>query len=201
METLPPERIDDDRPTTAITLAQCRRSLDRDKQVMSLSLMIMEVNDFFNVKGSMTAKQIKLTAELILDNPGFHDLTLGNIKACFRQCMTSEKIYDRIDGNLIISWLRRFKSDLADHCETVAISRERQRQRDESLGDAGAITHAAYLAMLEARAGDGDEDARQTLDDYRRRSHTLTPEQQRQKEIEFRLFKHRYNETRKKKED
>ena len=85
-------------------LSHCKRVLDRQQQILYISMMIIEVNDFFNVKGNMDRKQIKLTAELILDNPNFYDLTLGNIKDCFRRRMMSEKIYDRLDGNIIISY-------------------------------------------------------------------------------------------------
>ena len=166
-------------------LSHCKRVLDRQQQILYISMMIIEVNDFFNVKGNMDRKQIKLTAELILDNPNFYDLTLGNIKDCFRQRMMSEKIYDRLDGNIIISWLRDFKSRMADHCETVNEGLDRIRQREESGGNAGAITHAAYMAMLEARANDGNKDAESTLDEYRKRSKIPTEEERRKKELEF----------------
>lgn len=192
LASLPIERIEDEPPATAIDLRQYRMALTREQQVMYLSMMLLEVNGFFNVKGKMTAPQIKLTAELILDNDSFYDLTLGNIKACFRERMVTEKLYDRLDGNIIISWLRQFKSDLADHCENVNIGRERQRQREESRDGAGAISHATYMAMLEARANDGDTDAQRTLDEIRRRTHVKTPEQIRQEEINYLRYKAQY---------
>ncbi len=192
LEGLPVERVEDERPDTAITLSQCGRALTRDQQVMYVSMLILEVNDFFNVKGKMTARQMRITAELILDNDSFYDLTLGNIKACFRERMMTEKLYDRLDGNIIISWLRQFKSDLADQCENRSIGRERERQREESKGGAGAITHATYMAMLEARANDGDEDAARTLADIRRRAAVKSPEQQRQEEMDYMRYKAQY---------
>jgi hypothetical protein len=155
-------------------------------------MLIIEVNDFFNVRGNMSQKQIRLTAELILDNPNFYDLTLGNIKSCFRQRMMSEKLYDRLDGNIIIQWLREFKSEMADHCETVNEGNDRIRQREETSGDAGSITHSTYMAMLEARANDGDEEAQRMLEDYRRRTQSITPEQRREKEMDFRKYKLEY---------
>lgn len=177
-------------------LSHYKRSLDRDKQLMYLSMMIMEVNDFFNVKGNMNTKQIKLTAELILDNPNFYDITLGNIKACFRQRMMSEKIYDRLDGNLIIGWLREFKSEMADHCETVNEGNDRIRQREEQSGGVGAISHATYMAMLETRVNDGDEEAADILNEYRKRSRVLSKEDQHRKDIEFLKYKANYDRQR-----
>lgn len=192
LENLPAERPSDPRPEGALMLSHCKRSLDRAQQILYISMLIIEVNDFFNVRGNMNQKQIRLTAELILDNPNFYDLTLGNIKACFRQRMMSEKLYDRLDGNIIIQWLREFKSEMADHCETVNEGNDRIRQREETSGDAGSITHAAYMAMLEARANDGDEEAQKMLEDYRQRTQTITPEQRRKKEMDFRKYKLEY---------
>lgn len=192
LDTLPIERAADERPPGAIMLSQYKRSLDRAQQLMYLSLMIGEVNDFFNVKGNMNPKQIRLTAELILDNDGFYDLTLGNIKACFREKMMSGKIYDRLDGNIIIGWLREFKSEMANHCETVSEGHERKRQREESQSDAGGIAHAVYMAMLESRANDGDKEAAAILEAYRRRAAIPSADEQRKKDLGFFAFNEQY---------
>lgn len=173
-------------------LSQLARTLKREQLILYLCMMLIEVNDFFNVKGNMNSKQIQLTAELIADNPGFYDLTLGNVKACFRHCMATKKLYDRLDGNLIIGWLREFKSEMADHCENVVSGNEAAARREELSGDAGAISHATYMAMLEARVNDGDADAARILDAYRERSKTVSPEEKRQKDMEFMKFKHEY---------
>lgn len=192
METLPIEKAEDARPKNALMLSHIKRSLDRKDQIMILSMMISEVNDFFNVRGNMSTKQIKLTAQLILDNPNFYDLTLGNIKACFHQRMMSEKIYDRLDGNIIIGWLREFKSEMADHCETVKEGYDRIRQREESTRDAGAITHAAYIAMLETRANAGDKDAKKMIAEYHRWTRISSAGEQREKDLAFFKYKQEY---------
>lgn len=155
-------------------------------------MLLIEVNDFFNVRGNMNDKQIRLTAELILDNDNFYDLTLGNIKACFRQHMMQDKIYDRLDGNIIIGWLREFKSDFADSCENASIGRERTKLRDEAAQGGGAISHKVYMAMLEARANDGDKEAEKILDGISRRAHIGSPDERRKKELDFFKYKHDY---------
>lgn len=192
MEDLPAERIEDARPPGAIELRHIRQSLDRRDQAMLISEMIREVNEFFNVGNGMTAKQMKLTAELILDNPGFSDLTLGNVKACFRQRMMSEKLYNRLDGNIIIGWLREFKSDMADWCENVNVGRDRLEQRKDTGDNAGAIAFETYMAMLESRANDGDKEAQKTLAEFRRRAAIKSAEQTRQDRLDFHKFKMQY---------
>lgn len=192
MENLPIEKAEDARPKNALMLSHIRRSLNRNDQVMILSVMIREANDFFNVRGNMSTKQIKLTAELILDNPAFCDLTLGNIKACFRQRMMNEKLYDRLDGNIIIGWLREFKSEMADYCEIVKEGFDRVVQREEAAGNAGAISHTVYMEMLGNRAENGDKEAARILSEYRRRSSIDPPEKQHAKDLGFFKYKQQY---------
>ena len=187
LKNLPIEKMDAERPPNAIQLSHYKQSLDRGRQLMYLSLMLIEVNDFFNVRGNMNAKQIEITAELILDNPGFYDLTLGNIKACFRHKMATAKLYDRLDGNIILDWLREFKSEMAE-----CVYDRRLGERDSSDNAPDVVSHKVYMAMLEARANDGDKDAQQILEDYRRRAKILSPEQQRKKDLEFFKRKQEY---------
>ena len=200
MEDLPAERIEDARPPGAIELRHIRQSLDRRDQTMLISEMIREVNEFFNVGNGMTARQMKLTAELILDNPGFSDLTLGNVKACFRQRMMSEKLYNRLDGNIIIGWLREFKSDMADWCENRNLGRDRMERQDDTRDGAGAIAFETYMAMLESRANDGDKEAQKTLAEFRRRAAIKSAEQTRQDRLDFHKFKMQYLKERQLKE-
>lgn len=197
LEALPIERMDAERPPNAIMLSQYKRSLDRKQQLMYLGMMITEVNDFFNVKGNMNAKQIKLTAELILDNPGFYDLTLGNIKACFRHKMATAKLYDRLDGNIIIDWLREFKSDMAEFVYDTKI-------KTEDTESIGGITHDEWIAQLKCKAEAGDPDALETLRNQEnfkqrlKRIHSVFG--RRRKDVEFHKFKMEYLKKKKNEE-
>lgn len=193
---LPIEKTDQPRPANAISLANYKRGLDRRQQLMYLGMMITEVNGFFNVRGNMDARQITLTAELILDNPGFYDLTLGNIKACFRHKMATARLYDRLDGNIIIGWLREFKSDMADYCESVRTGQERTEARERASSDAGCITHAVYLEMLADKANQGDKDAQAILADYAARPRILSEDEQKAKDFAFLKFKEEYIKNR-----
>ena len=155
--------------------------------MLALTLAIKEVRDFFNVKGNMTAPQIAMTAELILDEPSFHDLSLANVKACFRHRMKTERVYDRIDGNLLIGWLREFKSEMAEACYDARLHEERTQD-----ADAGAISHAVYLEMLKARADSGEPEAMAIMGDYAGRRPAETDEERHRKDVEFFKFKTEY---------
>lgn len=135
-----------------------------------------------------------MTAELILDYPPFADLSLGNIKACFRQRMMTEKLYDRLDGNIIISWLREFKSQMS---EAIYAQHLNQDKTQEAQGNSYGVSLSDYTSMLEQRAADGgDLTAQEALSRHREwienfTTHTDKKTITREKELAF--FKYRQN--------
>lgn len=189
---LRPEKISDARPDNAPNLAQIQKENGFANALAVLTLAIHEVKEWFNVKNNITHDQEAMTAEMILDAPVFYDLTLGNIKACFRERMMGEKLYDRLDGSIIIGWLREFKSRMAEHCENVNIGRDRLEQRKDTGDNAGAIAFETYMAMLESRANDGDKDAQRSLSEFRKRAAVKSEAQIRKEKLDFHKFKMQY---------
>ena len=43
----------------------------------------------------------------------FYYLKLEEIKLCFRNAMASGKIYDRLDGNIILGWLNEYDAPVS----------------------------------------------------------------------------------------
>ena len=62
----------------------------------------------------MNDVQVALTADLIIDR--FYYLKLEEIKLCFRNAMASGKIYDRLDGNIILGWLNEYDAQRDVNC-------------------------------------------------------------------------------------
>ena len=182
------EGINDNRPINSPILSQIKRELGFTTAMIVVSCAIDELREWFNVKNNITPSQVAMTAEMILDNPHFYDFTIGNIKACFRQKMMNTKLYDRLDGNIIIQWLREFKSEMADRCELVSEGRDRKNNSQES----DAISHEVYLKMLKHRADNGDQEAIKIIKEYRKRGKVLSQEEQHQKELEFFKYKQEY---------
>lgn len=131
-EVLKTEGVNDNRPEGALTIYHLNNGMERAEALLAISIAILEVKEWFNVKGNMTDRQVKLLAEMILDYPSFYDLSLGNIKACFREKMMNDKLYDRLDGNIIIGWLKKFKSDLGDACYRQRVEADREQVLKES---------------------------------------------------------------------
>lgn len=203
---LRPERINDVRPAHVPTLGQICRENGFANALAAVSWAIYELSEWFNVKNNITTEQVSMTAELILDHPLFADLTLANIKACFRQKMMDAKLYDRLDGSIIIGWLREFASAMAEHCLTVSIGRERERRRKAEEGPAAELPMAAQVMLLELRARGGDRVAQSVLADMRQpdsdpekvlneflqRNRETPQERDKRKEEEFRKFRAEY---------
>lgn len=115
-----------------------------------LSLAICEVCDFFNVSKNMTDIQVAMTADLIIE--AFWYLKLVEIKYCFRRAMRREKLYDRLDGSIILGWLAAYDSERIETAiqlsETEDTSQLRLPQPEEhtmSLGEYIDKTRAAAL--------------------------------------------------------
>lgn len=198
LDTLPIEKADGTRPTSAITIGRMHRALSREQQLMYLSLLIKDLNDFFNVKGNMSAKQIRMTADLILSYEHFFDLTLGNIKACFQHKMMTEKLYDRLDGNLIIGWLRGFKARMAEAVYEQRLEDDKKLNTENN----GGLCFYEYKNMLEMKARQGNPNDVEALKRFREWADSFKFDkkkkaQSREKELAFFKYKQEYLKNKK----
>lgn len=181
---LPPAKISDPYTDRTPSLGKIKRSIPEEYAMMIVSVALMEVRDWFNTSGNLSDSQIAMLAEMIIDR--FYDYSLNEIKAVFRRKMSEGKVY-RIDGNIIMGWLSEYDLERDNYSEDMA---RNGKERDDGKD---AITHAAYMAMLEVRANDGDEDARKTLAEYRRRAKVPDMDDAgRRKEMDYRRFKYEY---------
>lgn len=188
---LPPAKISDPHTESTPSLGKIRRSIPEEYAMMAVSFALMEVRDWFNTSGNLTDSQIAMLAEMIIDR--FYDYSLNEIKAVFRRKMSEGKVY-RIDGNVIMGWLSEYDLERDNYSEDMA------RNGNRYDPNPGAITHKAYMAMLEARANDGDEESKRILADYQRRSRILSREERDKKEREFLKYKAQYLKSKKKDE-
>lgn len=76
--------------------------------------LIIAANEFLNLNVQMTEQQIALTAELIAME--FTEFNLADLKYVIRKGMTGAygKLYNRLDGQIIIQWMREHKEQRMD---------------------------------------------------------------------------------------
>lgn len=131
------------------TLARIKKEASETDARALLYIAICEVCDFFNVGKNMNDTQVALTVDMILES--FWYLKLEEIKYCFRRAMMREKLFDRLDGNIIIGWLRDYDAERTNEAISLSDRQERQRQ-NEIKPDADAKGYQEYIARLKGRA-------------------------------------------------
>lgn len=124
-----------------------------------LVIAINELVSFFNVGKTMNATQVALTADLIIDK--FYYLKLEEIKLCFRNAMTSGKVYDRLDGNIILGWLMEYDAQRDEVASSLSIN-----EANEQKSDNNGIFYGEYIAHLVETANGGDEEAKKLLESH-----------------------------------
>lgn len=79
-------------------------------------IMVGDLVRFFNVGKSMNAVQIAQTSDLIFDE--YFYFNIEDFKLCFNLVKKGYfgQVYDRIDGQVILNWLRTYSNDRADNC-------------------------------------------------------------------------------------
>ena len=120
-----------------------------------------EVRDFFNVGKNISDTQMALTADLIAER--FPDLRVEDLKKCFHRAMLREKLFDRLDGNIILRWLSEYDAERTDIAATLSEQLDAERCANASKPAPDAITFSQYVENLQRAADSGDKDAAHTL--------------------------------------
>lgn len=150
--------VKSDNPT--IALIKNKTSLTSTRALISLA--ICEVCDFFNVGKNMNDIQVAMTADLIIELYWY--FKLEEIKYCFRRAMRTEKLFDRLDGNIILGWLQAYDNERTE--EAMRISDQEAIQAANQRYEApGAIPYQEYVAMRRKEAEEGDTKAKELIAD------------------------------------
>lgn len=178
--------VKSDSPT--IALIKNSTSLTSVRALVSLALC--EVCDFFNVGKNMNDTQIALTADLIIES--FWYLKLEEIKYCFRRAMRTEKLYDRLDGNIILGWLEAYDAERTEEAMRISEQAAGESANAITLPAPGAMTYHEYVAMLDSEAKAGNAESAAKLKDIKateaRAGHLVSPDKEREKKMSFKQY-------------
>ena len=96
-----------------------------------MALLILDLHSFYSVKNGMNKDMIEDVVEMILSE--YSNLTLYDLALCFREVKIGRygKIYDRIDGGLVMEWLRKYYGGFIDAVEEA----HQQRKNQYSFGE------------------------------------------------------------------
>lgn len=132
------------------TLAKIRNKGSLAQARALLYIAICEVCDFFNVGKNMSDTQVALTVDLILES--YWHLHLEEIKYCFRRAMMREKLFDRLDGNIIIGWIQQYDDERTEEAMRQSERLEAQAANETKEPGEGAVTYDEFVVGLKERA-------------------------------------------------
>lgn len=149
-----------------------------------LVIALSELVQFFNVGKTMNDVQVAMTADLIISR--YYYLKLEELKYCFQQAMCYGKVFDRLDGNVILGWIRDYDM-MRDECVTDASISEANEKKRQS--ETSGMFYNDYIAYLQKLADEGDDIAKHKLE-----INASVREQmkKRDKEAEFKRWKEEY---------
>ncbi|MDR2970097.1 MAG: hypothetical protein LBV32_10925 [Tannerellaceae bacterium] len=92
--------------------------------------VLNDLIDFFNVGKTMGAYQVAQTADLIIDE--YSLLKPDDLKLCFNNAKAGKygKVYDRIDGQVIMEWLRVYRTERCNIAEESSIQESEKFKND-----------------------------------------------------------------------
>lgn len=171
------------------SLAKIKNTLSETEIRALLTIAVGEVCSFFNVGKNMNAAQIALTVDLIIDR--FWYFKLEEIKYCFRRAMMREKLFDRLDGNIIIGWLREYDSERTE--EAIRLSEQKESEQLNCAKEkSGSVSFSDYVASLRERAKSDPRSAEllNQIDNRGPKRFTmLTNEERSRRDHEFKLWR------------
>lgn len=169
-----PIKADEPLTEATPTLAQIQRGIGAPNARLAVSVALLELSEWFNVQKNLTNAQIAMIAEMIIE--AHWDLSLNEIKGVFRNKMRTARLFGKLDGSDILSWLDEYKTE-----SMAAVQRIRDAEAKEYSESKDAIP---YEEWSKGKKEEENYIAR------RLQGHgCFTPDQKRQKELDFYKWK------------
>ena len=140
-KSLKPKKIEEAINSITPGLSVYRKHSGETKARALVVLFLSDLVKFFNVGKAMNDVQMAQTADLILDE--YYYLNIDDIKLCFNMAKSGKfgKVYDRIDGQVIMGWLSEYEAQRIEICE------HNNEAKHQSI-KAGERTGESYLETL-----------------------------------------------------
>lgn len=120
-----------------------------------LTIIVSQQVQYFNVGKTMNAAQVAMTVDDVIDRFGY--MTLEEIATTFAIARRTAKVYDRLDPNILLSWLYDYDSRRDELCERVATSQ--MSTATVPVASASGMSFSEYTRWLETEAAKGNPDA------------------------------------------
>lgn len=110
----------------------------------------------------MTDIQAAMTVDLIIEEYPY--MKLDDLKLCFKNAMKMKygNIYNRIDGQVIMSWFRAYNKERCAVADTQSWNNHKANLSEETSYTNG-LSYEEYRNELKRRVEEGDEEAANAL--------------------------------------
>ena len=127
-----------------------------------LVVLVKDMLSFFNTAQPMNDAQVAMTVELALETYPY--MQPDDVELCFRNAMKGRygKVYNRIDGQIVMEWLREYDKERAHAAESIAVNEHKARMASED-APPGGMTYGEYREELRRLTAEGDEEAGRRL--------------------------------------
>lgn len=115
--------------------------IEEEKTIDIIMLLLIKFQDFYNCKSKMEKHQLEETAYLITQR--FGHFNWYDISMCLKLAKMNEKIFDRIDGGMILEWLVRY-----DITRTGMIVTEREKQHSQNNSNWSTLSERSSVQRL-----------------------------------------------------
>ncbi len=117
-------------------------------------MLLSELNLFFNIGKGMNPPQIKMTIDLILSDLELKNLKPEDFKVCFDGIKRGKygKLYDRLDGQIIIESLYSYSNDKLSRIEQQTINNALELKKTSKKEMLPEIVDVLKLAIKEIPA-------------------------------------------------
>ena len=115
--------------------------MEEEKTIDIIMLLLIKFQNFYNCKNKMDKNQLEETAYLITQK--FGHFNWYDISMCLKLAKINEKVFDRIDGGMILEWLVRY-----DITRTGMIVTEREKQHSQYNSNWSSLSERSSVQRL-----------------------------------------------------
>ena len=161
-KALCPKKVEDVFQSDEPSIGTIIRKFGEPQARAVLVILIADALEFFNVSNTMSATQVATTVDLIIEEYPY--MKTDDFKLCFKNAMKMKygNIYNRIDGQVIMSWLREYNKERCAVADNQSWNFHKENLSEEVNYTSG-LSYEEYRNELKLRVEQGDEEAAKAL--------------------------------------
>lgn len=166
-------------------LWQIRRLMGEVKTKAVVIYALAWLSELVNVERNLTEAQVGEIAADVIEEYGY--LKVEEVKYILKTAVRENKLFGRLDYAVVMKWVEDYSSVRTGHCIEIS-DQEATQEANQMVISPDAVSFDDYLASLRDKAGNGDKNAKEMLDEIERMSQMpkmLSAEEKHQKKLEF----------------